>query len=96
MTCLCAQCGEAQPEDHSEACPRCGGKKWRGAAEEWEEIWEPVTTTRGLVIPGAECGVGEDGQSVLLPTKIPYYKPASEWSSGCASPHCAHLWSRRA
>ena len=71
----CAQCGEAQPEDHSEACPRCGGKKWRGAAEEWEEIWEPVTTTRGLVIPGAECGVGEDGQSVLLPTKIPYYKP---------------------
>lgn len=71
----CAQCGEAQPEDHSEACPRCGGKKWRGAAEEWEEIWEPVTTVRGLVIPGAECGVGEDGQSVLLPTKIPYYKP---------------------
>ena len=71
----CGQCGEARPENHSEACPRCGGKKWRSAAEEWEEIWEPVTTARGMVIPGAEWGEDGDGQSVLLPTKIPYYKP---------------------
>ena len=71
----CENCGEAQPEDGGTVCPKCGGKKWRNTAEEWEEIWEPITTPRGLTIPGGSWSVSEDGQSVLVPTKIPYYKP---------------------
>lgn len=70
----CQVCGEAKPED-GDICPKCGGKKWRSAAEEYEEIWEPITTSQGLTIPGAAVSAGEDGQSVLVPTRIPYYKP---------------------
>lgn len=71
----CEACGEARPEDGGAACPRCGGKKWRSGAEEFEEIWEPVTTSRGTVIPGAAWSAGEDGLPELVPARIPYYKP---------------------
>ena len=58
-----------------DACPYCGGKKWRSGTEEWEEIWDPIVTSGGTIIPGAEWAAGENGLQEMRPTKVPYYKP---------------------
>jgi len=87
----CEGCGEPEPEDgtvivgespeqshtwhRGDPCPVCGGKRWRSGTEEWQEVWDPIATSRGTVIPGAEWIVGADGGPELRPTKIPYYKP---------------------
>lgn len=59
-----------------DACPVCGGKRWRSGTEEWEEVWDPIVTrSRGRVIPGGVWDYDGEGQPELKPTKIPYYKP---------------------
>lgn len=57
------------------ACPYCGSKKVKLEQQEYEEIWQPITTQHGTVIPGAQLGLGEDGLPEMQPTRIPYYEP---------------------
>jgi hypothetical protein len=72
-------------------CPYCGSSKFTDAAEEFEELWLPRVSAHGVEIPGAIAEVqpvldeeerpllGEEGlplmKQVMVPTKIPYYKP---------------------
>lgn len=35
----------------------------------------PITTSSGLVIPGQHPEIGENGRSVMRPTRIPFYRP---------------------
>lgn len=58
-----------------DACPFCGGTKWRSGVEEFEEVWDPITTSGGRIVPGAEWSEGADGNPEMKPTRIPYYKP---------------------
>ena len=66
-------------------CPHCGGSTWKERSEDYEEIYLPIQRGEGLSpVPGAsielEETTGEDGlpylETVLKPTKIPYYKPS--------------------
>ena len=74
---------EKKENPSKNTCPYCGGRL-ETAILEYEEIYEPVTTSNGKVIPGAETtersvGVDENGVPIIEivrePTKIPYYKP---------------------
>lgn len=70
---------------HRFCCPDCGGTRFAPREESYEEIWTPVISAHGVVIPGAseaevETGdVDENGNPVrdlkMVPTRIPYYKP---------------------
>ena len=56
-------------------CPYCGADDWTDAESEYEEIMLPIRTEAGTEIPGARYALDEEGQSVLQPTLVPYYKP---------------------
>lgn len=60
-------------------CPYCGGKKWRSEPEDYEEVWDPILTSHGKMIPGAQMVDAFDENGALIqemkPTKIPFYKP---------------------
>ena len=73
---------EAEPV---KICPYCGASQWVESTEDYEEIWTPIRTTRG-VIPGAQAVPivtdeidPETGLLVAayeyVPTRVPYYKP---------------------
>lgn len=57
------------------ACPWCGGNKWETKEQEYEEVILPVKTKLGREIPGEYPGTDEFGAPVMVPTKIPFYKP---------------------
>ncbi len=56
-------------------CPWCGCEKFTGEVQEYEQVMLPVTTQKGLEIPGATPDLDEEGRPVLRPTLIPFYKP---------------------
>lgn len=56
-------------------CPYCGADKWTEGPEEWEEIYVPMETARGTVIPGATQQLDGQGRYYQEPTKLPMYKP---------------------
>lgn len=57
-------------------CPKCGARDWEEVDEEYEEVWVPVKRGQGMTeIPGAYYDDVAEGMPVLVPTKIPYYKP---------------------
>lgn len=56
-------------------CPVCGNDAFEPAPMEYEEITVPVRTRSGVVIDGAKPGIGEDGRAIMVPTRIPVYKP---------------------
>lgn len=66
-------------------CPYCGGTAWESTSEEFEEIRNPILRSDGSVIPGMvplsrpSDVLDENGlpipETVLVPTKVPYYKP---------------------
>ena len=60
-------------------CPVCGGRKWRSEPEDYEEVWDPIVTGHGHMIPGAQMVETVDENGVLVqemkPTRIPFYKP---------------------
>lgn len=56
-------------------CPWCGSEKWEDREQEYEEVILPVKTQLGRQIPGEHPGMDELGNPVMVPTKIPYYKP---------------------
>jgi len=57
------------------ACPWCGSEEWTTAEQEYEEVILPIMTPGGVSIPGASAGIDENGNPVMRPTMIPYYKP---------------------
>jgi len=56
-------------------CPWCGGNKFEHQEREYEEIMAPITSTGGVHIPGPSYGLDEQGQPVMVPVRVPYYRP---------------------
>ena len=57
------------------ACPWCGCQEFEDREQEYEQIILPITTSTGVQIPGAKATFDENGNAVVQPTLIPYYKP---------------------
>lgn len=78
---LAAEGAAAEPEDQQlrydgeGPCPWCGSTNWTTKEQEYEEVTLPVANSSGLVIPGAQPEIDENGRSVMRPTKIPFYRP---------------------
>lgn len=73
---ICARCGAPKTAGaEGGTCPGCGGTKWETRVRDHEEILVPVVTAMGHQIPGMVPGLGELGQEVMVPTKVPFYKP---------------------
>lgn len=67
---------EREDEDEETHCPYCGGTEFRETEDDWEEIWIPIQTAHGGVIPGGSWGTNpETMEPVMRPTRIPAYKP---------------------
>ena len=74
----CAVCGEREPQQEDgekPVCPVCGGTKFILGEEDFEEVYTPIIRSDGSVIAGAKPILGEDGSVVLMPERIPFYKP---------------------
>lgn len=74
----CAACGEREPqhdEGQQAVCPICGGTKFILGEEDFEEVYTPIIRSDGSVIAGAKPVLGEDGSVILMPERIPFYKP---------------------
>lgn len=56
-------------------CPWCGAEDWTDAESEYEEVMLPIRTQAGNEIPGADYALDENGEPILRPTLVPYYKP---------------------
>ena len=78
---LAAEGAAAEPEDQQlrydgeGPCPGCGSTNWTTKEQEYEEVTLPIANSSGLVIPGAQPEIDENGRSVMRPTKIPFYRP---------------------
>ena len=71
----CDTCGMAASAD-TKKCRVCGGRKFSEVRQEYQELYEPIQTSRGE-IPGAVIYVDEYGATHKKPTRIPFYKPAA-------------------
>ena len=74
----CAACGEREPQHEDgekPVCPVCGGTKFILGEEDFEEVYTPILRSDGSMIAGAKPTLGEDGAVVLMPERIPFYKP---------------------
>lgn len=56
-------------------CPWCGSEDFEDQEQEYEQVMLPILTNIGVSIPGAKAGFDRDGNPVLKPTLIPFYKP---------------------
>ena len=78
---LAVEGAAAEPEDQrlrydgEGPCPWCGSTNWTTKEQEYEEVTLPIANSSGLVIPGAQPEIDENGRSVMRPTKIPFYRP---------------------
>ncbi len=70
----CTACGTVVPPGET-ACPECGSKGAAEHEEEDEEVFRPISTAMGTKIPGAQEGTDEAGMPMMIPTKLPNYKP---------------------
>lgn len=67
---------EHEDEAGEKRCPYCGGTEFHETEDDWEEIWLPVQTEHGGLIPGATFAQDPmTMEPVLRPTRIPAYKP---------------------
>lgn len=57
------------------SCPWCGCEEFAEAPQEYEQIEIPMMTPGGVHIPGAAPGVDDAMQPVMVPTKVPFYRP---------------------
>ena len=62
-------------EKKKKACPNCGGTEFEAVPTEFEEIFAPIRTASGNIIDGGMQGIGENGEPVIVPNRIPAYKP---------------------
>jgi hypothetical protein len=68
--------GREEPKKYDGgSCPWCGADKWDSREQEYEEILLPVRTQEGNRIPGIHGGLDEMGNPIMVPTKVPYYRP---------------------
>lgn len=67
--------GEAQAPERfdGKTCPWCGSKEWVSREMEYEEIVLPMKA-RNRRIPGMHADVDAEGNPVMAPTKVPFYK----------------------
>ena len=78
---LAAEGAAAEPEDQrlrydgEGPCPWYRSTNWTTKEQEYEEVTLPIANSSGLVIPGAQPEIDENGRSVMRPTKIPFYRP---------------------
>ena len=56
-------------------CPWCGSEDFTSEEQEFEQVMVPIRTSTGLEIPGMHPGTDEDGNAVMQPTLVPFYKP---------------------
>ncbi len=56
-------------------CPWCGCEEFSDEEMEFEQVFTPMQTKGGVVIPGGHMEAGEDGVPVMKPTLIPFYQP---------------------
>lgn len=56
-------------------CPWCGSEKFTTEEMEFEQVFLPMKTTGGVVIPGASMGLDDEGNPEWRPTQIPFYQP---------------------
>lgn len=56
-------------------CPYCGHKKFTSREQEHEEIMVEMTTSNGVHIDGPALGLDENGEPVLKPVQVPFYRP---------------------
>ena len=71
----CQACGEVITDPEEKVCPTCGAEQISEGEENEEDVFTPMTTANGTQIPGATAGVDEQGLPLMMPTKLPYYKP---------------------
>lgn len=57
------------------ACPWCGCTEFTSKEMAYEEVMLPMTTAGGVNIPGVKPGMDATGNPIMVPTKIPFYKP---------------------
>lgn len=68
--------GEAPPDRYDGGpCPWCGCEDFTDEVQEFEQVMLPIETGSGLQIPGNQPGFDENGQPVMKPTLVPFYKP---------------------
>ena len=78
---LAVEGAAAEPEDQrlrydgEGPCPWCGSTNWTTKEQEYEEVTLPIANSSGLVIPGAQPEIDENGRSVMRSTRIPFYRP---------------------
>lgn len=67
----------AEPEQRYDGgpCPWCGCEKFESRTQKYEQIFAPMSTSSGLVIPGAQPGLDEQGLPAMIPAQVPYYVP---------------------
>lgn len=80
MGALLPEMAEVQTTEEPEtydggACPWCGGETFETREQEYEEIYIPVTSPGGVVIPGEHWETDEQGVQAWVPTKVPFYQP---------------------
>lgn len=56
-------------------CPYCGSSDWDSREQEYEQVLVPIKTALGKEIPGEHPGFDEEGNAVMVPTMIPFYRP---------------------
>lgn len=57
------------------ACPWCGSNEWTQQEQAFENIVLPLKTAMGNEIPGEHLSVDELGNAMMVPTKVPFYRP---------------------
>ena len=66
---------QAPREYQGGGCPWCGCEEFEDQVQEYEQVLLPITTGKGLSIPGATPDLDQEGNPVMRPTLIPFYKP---------------------
>lgn len=65
----------SRPAGKKGACPYCGSTQFKDSVEDFEELYVEHTTASGKVIPGAVSVLDQNGEVIMKPTRIPFYKP---------------------
>ena len=66
---------QAPREYQGGSCPWCGCEEFEDQVQEYEQVILPVVTRGGMEIPGVTPDLDEEGNPVMRPTLIPFYKP---------------------
>ena len=66
---------QAPKEYQGGGCPWCGCEEFEDQVQEYEQVILPVVTRGGMEIPGVTPDLDQEGNPVMRPTLIPFYKP---------------------